>query len=119
MAYSLERFKSHCHEFLVFGLKQARACVFAGSFFVVLMLSNYIDIFGLARYDFLFLAAILIQIVLVLTKLETKDELKVIMLFHVIGFCLEAFKTSAGVGSWSYPEDAFFKIGNVSNSLQR
>lgn len=113
MAYSLDRLKADAYEFLIFGLKQARACVFVGSFFVVLILSNYLPLFGLARYDFLFIAAILIQIVLVLTKLETKDEVKVIMLFHVIGFALELFKTSPGIGSWSYPEPAFFKIAGV------
>jgi len=106
-------FIENLHEFLIFGLKQARACVFVGSFFVVLILSNYLPLFGLARYDFLFIAAILIQVVLVLTKLETKDEVKVIMLFHLIGFCLELFKTSSAIGSWSYPEVAFFKIAGV------
>jgi uncharacterized membrane protein YoaT (DUF817 family) len=100
-------------EFIVFGLKQARSCAFAGSFFVVLFVSNYIPLFGLARYDFLFLAAIFIQIVLYLTKLETWDEVKVIFLFHVIGFCLELYKTSPGVGSWSYPEEGLLKIATV------
>ncbi|MEI6345902.1 MAG: DUF817 family protein [bacterium] len=49
---------SAIHEFLLFGLKQARACVFVGSFFVLLFLSNHIPLFGLARYDFLFIAAV-------------------------------------------------------------
>ncbi|MCE9644160.1 DUF817 family protein [Candidatus Parcubacteria bacterium] len=46
--------------FLFFGLKEAQACVFAGSFFVLLFLSNHIPLFGLPRYDFLFLAALLL-----------------------------------------------------------
>jgi len=100
-------------EFLAFGIKQIRACVFAGSFFALLFLSNHIPLFGLARYDFLFLSAILIQIILVLTKIETKDEVKVIFLFHIIGFCLEVFKTHPSIGSWSYPEPGFFKLFNV------
>jgi uncharacterized membrane protein YoaT (DUF817 family) len=100
-------------ELIVFTVKQARACIFAGSFFVVLIASNYLQIPGLARYDFLFLAAIIIQLLLVLTRLETKDEVKVIMLFHAIGFVLETFKTSAGITAWSYPEDGFFTIGTV------
>jgi|GEM_PF-3043069 len=37
MTYSKARFKADLHEFLVFGLKQARACVFVGSFFAVLI----------------------------------------------------------------------------------
>ena len=113
MTAFLEIIRGWLWEFWIFGLKQVRACVFVGSFFVVLIASNYISFFGLARYDFLFLAAIAIQAVLVLLKLETKDEVKVIMLFHLIGFCLELFKTSPGIASWSYPEDAFFKIAGV------
>jgi uncharacterized membrane protein YoaT (DUF817 family) len=100
-------------EFLVFGLKQARAAIFAGSFFVLLFASNHIPLFGIARYDFLFVAAVAIQVVLYLTKIETKDEVKVIFLFHIIGLVLELYKTSSGIGSWSYPEDAFFKIATV------
>lgn len=109
----MERFKAAAREFLIFGLKQAQAAIFAGSFFVLLFLSNYIPLFGLARYDFLFIAALAIQAVLYFTKLETKDEVKVIFLFHIIGLVLELYKTSPGVGSWSYPEDAFFKIATV------
>lgn len=100
-------------EFLVFGFKQGRAAIFAGSFFVLLFLSNHIHISGLARYDFLFITAVLIQLILYLTKLETKDEVKVIFLFHIIGLCLELYKTNPAIGSWSYPEDAYFKIATV------
>ena len=100
-------------EFFVFGLKQARAAIFAGSFLFLLIISNHIPLFGLARYDFLFIAAVLIQIVLYYTKLETKDEVKVIFLFHIIGLVLELYKTSVFVGSWSYPEAGFLKIATV------
>ncbi len=101
------------HEFWTFGMKQARACIFAGSFFVVLFLSNYLPLFGLPRYDFLFLSAILIQVVLYVFKLETFHEIKVIFLFHIIGFMLELYKTNPAIGSWSYPEEGFFKIATV------
>ncbi len=100
-------------EFLTFGLKQARACIFAGSFLALLILSNYIHIFGLPRYDFLFLAALLVQVVLYFTKIETKDEVKVILLFHIIGLVLEIYKTNPAIGSWSYPEFGYLKIFNV------
>jgi uncharacterized membrane protein YoaT (DUF817 family) len=46
------------YEFLLFGLKQATACVFAGSFLFLLAISSHISIPGLARYDFLFLSAL-------------------------------------------------------------
>ena len=109
----MQTLKTNLLEFINFGIKQARACVFAGSFFVLLFISNYIPLFGLARYDFLFLAALAIQAILYFTKLETKDEVKVIFLFHIIGLVLELYKTSPGVGSWSYPEDGFFEIATV------
>lgn len=100
-------------EFLIFGLKEARASIFAGSFFVLLFISNHIPLFGLPRYDFLFIAAVLIQVILYVTKLETKDEVKVIFLFHIIGLVLELYKTSPGVASWSYPEEGYLKILTV------
>jgi len=107
------RLREYAKEFLIFGIKQARAAIFAGSFLGLLLISNHIPLFGLARYDFLFIAAILIQVVLYYTKLETKDEVKVIFLFHIIGLVLELYKTSAFVGSWSYPEEGFLKLATV------
>ena len=97
----------------MFGIKQAQAAIFAGSFFVLLFISNHIPLFGLARYDFLFVAAVVIQAVLYFAKLETKDEVKIIFLFHIIGLVLELYKTSPGIGSWSYPEHGIFKIATV------
>ena len=105
--------KNGLYEFLLFGVKEARSCIFAGSFFILLFASNHIPLFGFARYDFLFVAAVLLQLVLYLTKVETWDEVKVIFLFHILGLLLEAFKTNPAVGSWSYPEEAFFMIGTV------
>lgn len=106
-------FREVAKESIVFGLKEVQACVFAGSFFALLFLSNHIPLFGFARYDFLFLAAFTLQIILYFTKVETWDEIKTIFLFHVIGTALELFKTHPDVGSWSYPEEAFFKIATV------
>lgn len=105
--------RSALYEFLVFGLKEARACIFAGLFFAVLFLSNYIPLFGLPRYDFIFLAAIAIQVWLVWQRFETKDEVLTLCAFHVLGLILELFKTHPAIGSWSYPEEAFLKIGTV------
>ena len=105
--------KSMCLDFVVFVQKEARACLFAGSFLFLIFISKYIHVFGLARYDFLFLSAVLIQILMLVFKLETRDEAKTILLFHVIGFALEVYKTSPMIGSWSYPEAGFFKLWNV------
>jgi uncharacterized membrane protein YoaT (DUF817 family) len=100
-------------EFLVFGLKEARACLFAGSFLAVLLLSKHLPLGSLPRYDFLFLSAVTLQLVLLATRVETIDEVLVLCAFHAVGMGLELFKTSPAVGSWSYPEPAFFKLGTV------
>ncbi len=100
-------------EFLVFGAKEAASCVFAGSFLFLLAISGHIHIPGLYRYDFLFLAAIAIQIVLVAAHLENWREVAVLSLFHLIGVGLELYKTSPAVHSWSYPEPALFKFRTV------
>ena len=100
-------------ELWVFGIKQARACIFAGSFFVLLFLSNYLPLGPFHRYDFLFFASVLIQVILYYTKIETWDDIKVIALFHVLGLCLELYKTNPAIGSWSYPEPGILKIGTV------
>jgi uncharacterized membrane protein YoaT (DUF817 family) len=101
-------------ELLMFGAKEAAACVFAGSFLFLLAISGHITVPGLARYDFLFLSAIAIQIVLVALRLENWREVAVLSLFHLIGMGLELFKTSPKVRSWSYPEHAFFHLKNGS-----
>ena len=100
-------------EFVVFGIKQAAACVFAVSFLFLLAISSHVHIPGLARYDFLFLSAIAIQIVLVAMRLENWREVAVLSVFHLIGMGLELFKTSPSIRSWSYPEPAFFHIRTV------
>ena len=104
---------AYLSEFLVFGIKEAASCVFAGSFLFLLAISSHVRIPGLARYDFLFLSAIAIQIVLVAARLENWREVAVLSLFHLIGMGLELFKTSPAVRSWSYPEHAFFHLRTV------
>lgn len=51
-------------EFLAFGIKQAYACIFGGLLLVLILATHFLypDGVALARYDFLFLAAVGIQI---------------------------------------------------------
>ena len=99
-------------EFVVFGLKQAWACLFGGLMLAMILVTRlwWPDI-GLARYDFWFLAAVVIQIAMLVTRLETPSEAKVILIFHIVGTGMELFKTAAG--SWIYPEEALFRLGGV------
>lgn len=100
-------------EFLVFGLKQAWACVFGGALLAVIFAARlwYPADAVLARNDFLTLAAIAIQIVMIATRLETWRELRVVILFHVVGTVMELFKTD--VGSWTYGGDGILRIAGV------
>ncbi|MGC0153781.1 DUF817 domain-containing protein [Chromobacterium vaccinii] len=100
-------------EFWFFGLKEARACLFAGLFFAAVFLTPRGGLFGVPRYDLLLLIALAIQGWMLWTGLENLDELKAITLFHLLGFALEAFKTSGGIQSWSYPDFAYSKLFGV------
>lgn len=100
-------------EFWFFGIKQARACLFAGLFFAAVFLMPRAGVLGLPRYDALLVIALAIQVVMIAVKLESLDEFKAIMLFHALGFGLEAFKTSSGIRAWSYPDFAYTKVLGV------
>ncbi|NLR73708.1 DUF817 domain-containing protein [Leeia aquatica] len=100
-------------EFLFFGLKEARSCLFAGLFFSMVLLVPRSDLFGWHRYDVLLAGAVLIQALMLVLKLETLDELKAVCLFHVLGFGLEVFKTSGHIASWSYPDAGWSKLFGV------
>ncbi|MGG4439845.1 DUF817 domain-containing protein [Brevibacillus fortis] len=96
---------------LHFGYQEAMSCLFPVFIFGSLALSKFVTIPGLPRYDLLLLLCLLFQIFMVKSGLESRDELKVITVFHVIGLCLEIFKVH--MGSWSYPEDAYSKVLGV------
>ncbi|MBX7223980.1 MAG: DUF817 domain-containing protein [Blastocatellia bacterium] len=100
-------------EFSFFGLKEARACLFAGLFFFGVFAIPQGGVLGVPRYDVLLIVALVIQAGMVLGKLETLDELKAITVFHAIGFALEVFKTSGGIKAWSYPDFAYTKVLGV------
>ncbi len=101
------------YEFLLFGFKQGWACLFGGLLLALLLATHlfYPDDASLARYDFLTLAALGIQIGMLAFRLETWDEAKVILIFHIVGTAMEVFKTYAG--SWVYPEEALLRIAGV------
>lgn len=100
-------------EFIMFGLKMAWACLFAGLLLVAIILSAIFWPEGarFARYDMLTVFAVSVQALLLVFRLETTAEAKVILLFHVTGTAMEVFKLQ--MGSWSYPEVGVLKIGNV------
>lgn len=104
------KFMAFTKQFVWFGYLQAISCVFPVLIFLALALSTILPL-GLARYDLLLLICIVVQIIMYKTGLETRDEVLVITLFHLLGLVMELHKVN--VGSWSYPEEAFTKIAGV------
>lgn len=98
-------------QLFTFGYLQALACIFPAAIFIILAISTVIDIPFIHRYDFILIMCVLVQIFMVSSKLETIDELKVITIFHIIGYALEVYKVH--MGSWSYPEEGWTKILGV------
>lgn len=107
------RLAAACYEFFRFGVKQAWACLFGGLMCALLLATHwwYPAGAGLARYDFLTMAALAIQALLLALRMETLAEAKVILMFHVVGTLMELFKTA--VGSWIYPEASVLRLGGV------
>jgi uncharacterized membrane protein YoaT (DUF817 family) len=107
------RLNSFAYEFLLFGLKQAWASIFAGAMLGLILATHFFwPVHApIARYDFLVVAAIAIQALLLATKLERWDEALVILVFHVVGTVMEIFKIAHG--SWIYPEHNLLRVGGV------
>lgn len=116
----MERITHFFNQLIVFTWLQVKCCIFPAAIFMMLAASKLAEsagfdgipgVFGLPRYDALLVGCLLMQVFMVKSGLETKDELKVICLFHIIGLCLEIYKVR--MGSWSYPEPAYAKVLGV------
>jgi uncharacterized membrane protein YoaT (DUF817 family) len=108
--YARARLPFWAAELVMFVLKQGWACLFGGLLLSAIIASKLLwqPDWTIARYDALFLFALLVQAVFLRFGLETWAEARVILLFHLTGTAMELFKTYAG--SWAYPEDALFRI---------
>ncbi len=100
-------------EFVMFVLKQGWSALFGILILLAIIGTRAIwqDDWPLARYDFLVIFAISTQIAFLYFKLETWEEARVILLFHLTGTAMEIFKIHAG--SWAYPGDGVLKIMQV------
>lgn len=78
--------------------------------FTSLFLSGRVE-WAVPRYDAILIICVVTQIAFLLTGFESKKEMKIIGIFHVIGLAMELFKVH--MGSWSYPEVAWSKVGGV------
>lgn len=100
-------------ELVMFMLKQGWACLFGGLLLLAIIGTKMVwqSDWPLHRYDALFLFAISTQIIFLWKRLETWEEARVILLFHLTGTAMEWFKVHAG--SWAYPEPGLFKLMGV------
>lgn len=100
-------------EFVMFGLKQGWACLFGALMLAAILASKAVwqPDWPVQRYDALFAFALLTQAAFLWWRLETWDEARVILLFHLTGTAMEWFKV--GAGSWGYPEPGLFKLLGV------
>lgn len=99
--------------FWSFLIHQAWAALFGGLLLGAIVFTQYVQLPWLFRYDWLFIFAIAIQLFMLASKLERPREVITILLFHLVGLGMEIFKTSNQIGSWSYPDQAFFRVENV------
>lgn len=97
----------------VFVVKQAWACVFGAALLVAILVVRtwYPADLWLTRNDLLTLIAVLIQVLMLVFRLESGRELWVIVLFHLTGTAMELFKTD--MGSWQYDAGGLLRIAGV------
>lgn len=98
-------------QFWDFGMEQAKSCIFPVVIFLSLAITKVIHLSFIPRYDLILIICLVTQVLMVVMKRETWDEVKVICVFHFIGLALELYKTH--MGSWAYPEEAWTKISGV------
>lgn len=98
----------------LFGVRQASASLFGGYLLALIVLTRaWYPFTSVPQYDFLFAAAVAFQAFLLAARLETAREAVVVLVFHLLATAMEVFKTSDAVRSWSYPGEAYLKVGNV------
>ncbi len=100
-------------ELVMFTLKQGWAALFGALLLVGLIVSDrfWQPAWPLSRYDGLLIYALALQVLFVVTRLESGREAQVIFLFHLTGTAMEIFKVNAG--SWAYPGDGIMKLWGV------
>lgn len=107
--------KSFLAEIWHFFLANLRASYFGAFLLSIFLLTEFIPVPFITRYDFIFLMAVGFQICALIFRFENLKEFSVIIIFHVLATIMELFKTSPSIGSWNYPavKTAIFTLGTV------
>lgn len=98
---------------VIFAAKLAWAGLFGLLFLAAMVLTRafWPDGWAMTRYDALLAFAVATQVLFLWFRLETWEEAKVILIFHVTGTAMEVYKLAQG--SWDYPGQSLFEIGGV------
>lgn len=105
----MQKLQYFIQQLFAFAWQEALSCIFPVVLFVSLAVTKSLNVAH--RYDIMLAIAILTQVMMYLTRLETLDEIKVICVFHILGTGLELYKVH--MGSWSYPQSAWTKVDGV------
>ncbi|AKH33145.1 hypothetical protein XF24_00822 [candidate division SR1 bacterium Aalborg_AAW-1] len=95
------------------GIELIKSSLFGIFFFLSFAFGKYVTSFGLMLGDFMFISVVFIQIILITTQYESWKECKIILIYHILGFIMEAFKTHPAIGSWHYQYMGFFTLLSV------
>ncbi|MEV8464753.1 DUF817 domain-containing protein [Streptomyces griseosporeus] len=94
-----------------FGVLQLRCCAFAVALLGGIAVSRLLPPLPVARYDLVLLYGVVLTVVARVVGWESRRDMAVIAVCHVVGLLFELVKVR--LGSWSYPEDAVTKIAGV------
>lgn len=97
-------------QLLHFAWLELQCCSFPLAIFAGLALSAVLEL-PVARYDALLVYALAVTAAFSLLGLETRRDVAIIGVFHLVGLGLEIFKVH--VGSWSYPDAGVLRVGGV------
>lgn len=106
-----QRIGPAAREFGIFAAKEALCSFFPIWVLMSVFVTRHVGIPGLPRYDLILLLCVAMQFAIIAVGLETKKELAVISVFHLLGLLFELHKVA--LGSWHYPEFSYAAIGGV------
>ncbi len=111
----MSAWRMHGIELWRFCIANLQASYFGAFLLSTFLLTEFVTIPFISRYDFIFFAAIAFQVGALVFRLESFREFSVIIIFHILATIMELFKTNPTIGSWSYPGLAgtVFVLGTV------
>lgn len=107
--------KEYLKESYQFLLKNFLSAIYGILFVVIIFIWKKIQIGSLSQLDTIFITIVVLQVCLLLFKVESKRDFFTIMIFHLLATFMELFKTSPWISSWQYPgvTQSIFHIYNV------